>query len=279
MSNSSNRYTRRKRKTGQYSNEQHSHIDSLVKMYQDGDKQAAEELIERFNPYLMKFFNILRKGVIDLSDYDSRKFISLFVINKEVRRVIVYNRQSNNTRHIAYVTTSRVANSFVTTDSEEIYSILVCVLLTLANRFVKKRVNFAGYVFNAYKFELYRTITPHTTDPLTYATTSTISYCDTEYIDNSDFTDDPAVNAEELHIVNEDMDIDYNWIHGLTCSEAFSRLTTFDRVLLKLSYVDGMSDQEISNLTGYHRVSITRKRLAIKKALQDYYENNRVLSM
>jgi DNA-directed RNA polymerase specialized sigma subunit len=52
----------------------------------------------------------------------------------------------------------------------------------------------------------------------------------------------------------------------------FCELDNFERLILKMSYVDNMSDIEISEKTGYHRNWIgIRRRTAIEKLRQKIY--------
>ena len=56
----------------------------------------------------------------------------------------------------------------------------------------------AGYVCNAFRYELQRSVEKHTTDPLTYARTIIIRYNDEEYVDDmTDFAQAADMSYED----------------------------------------------------------------------------------
>ena len=254
----------------EYTLEDYKYVDSLIEQYQSGENQdeAIDELIKLFKPYLNKFFNIIRKGQLNLKDYDSRMFISMFIDDSNIRRDLARNRQPSSVQHEAHMKAEWLADAFKRTDNEDIMQDLKTVLITQANRFTKKkkRVGFVGYLNNSFRFELRRVLDSHTRDPLTYSSTRIISYNDTENIDNgSNFADTPYFMEDEyLAIMDEELDI--NWIYGSTCHPVFKNLAPLDRLILRMSHLENMSDVEISRKTGFH-VNTIRKRK--KKAIKD----------
>jgi hypothetical protein len=260
-----------------YSQDWYRYIDELVIRYQDneGREEAATELLEAFKPYLTKYFRIIRSGILNLKDIDTRKFISLFIADGRIRRALCRKRLSGDVKNAAFSAAHLICSSFELTSSEDIQQQLSCILLVLANRYLqkRKRLTFAGYVFNAFRFELYRTVEVHTTDPLTYASSLIITYNDGEFIEE---TTDFAISTEFLqarYIAIPDEELDTNWIYGLTCHDWFLEFTPLERLILRMSYVDGLSDMEISKRTGYHINTINRRRNAAKKELMKYKQD------
>jgi len=53
-------------------------IQKLIDQYCSGDSSAAEELLLRFSPYILKFRQLLFAGIFNPSDVESVKFLRLF---------------------------------------------------------------------------------------------------------------------------------------------------------------------------------------------------------
>jgi hypothetical protein len=175
-------------------------VDQLVEKYQAGDQDAAEELINQLSPYMIKFFKIIRLGVIDLNDRDSRRFISLFIDDYGARDKLKKKFQSRDARNEAYQAALMVQSMCSQIPAEDIVQELIVILLTLAKRFIKhrKKVNFCGYLYNGFRFELARRIKIITVDPLTHRTDFNVSFDDGEYISDEDLIDE-----NELAFCNE----------------------------------------------------------------------------
>jgi hypothetical protein len=54
-------------------------IEALVLKFQSGDEAAGVELLNKFTNYFNKFSNIIKNTNVNLSDRESRFFISLFL--------------------------------------------------------------------------------------------------------------------------------------------------------------------------------------------------------
>jgi RNA polymerase sigma factor (sigma-70 family) len=244
-------------------------VDQLVEKYQTGDKDAAEELINQMSPYMIKYFKIIRLGVIDLSDRDSRRFISLFIEKYEAREKLKMKFQSRDARNEAYQAALMVQSMCSQIPSEDIIQELIVALLTLAKRFTrhKKKVNFCGYLYNAFRFELARRIKSITIDPLTHRSDFNLSYDDNEYLNDEDSAGDEASYMTEPMMALEE-DLGNSWQRGLTCSDTFADLTQLQRIILKLYYIDGESDTSIANRLNLHRNTVKSQRLKAKEILR-----------
>jgi len=245
-------------------------VDELVQKYQDGDRDAAEELIRQLAPYMIKFFKILRLGIIDLSDRDSRRFISLFIEKPDIRAKLKKAFQSSDARNEAYQAALMVQSMCSEIPSEDIIQELIVVLLTLAKRFTKhrKKVNFCGYLYNSYRFELGRRIKSITADPLAHRSDFNVSYNDGEYLNKEDLIEDNArVFINEPLMILED-ELGNSWVRGLTCGEEFSRLTQLQRIILKMHYIDGEGDTAIAERLGLHRNTVRSQRVRAEELLR-----------
>jgi DNA-directed RNA polymerase specialized sigma24 family protein len=89
--------------------------------------------------------------------------------------------------------------------------------------------------------------------------------------ENTDFTKDPLFLRDQPMVAIPHEELDINWVYGYTCSEAFEQFTPLDRKILRMRYVEGLSDAEIARTTGYHINTINRRRNQSKKALEPYW--------
>ncbi len=255
-------------------------IEELVARYQEGDQAAATELIDTFQNYLDKFAGVLVDGVVDLRNRDTRNFIILFIADEGVRKSLRRARYNKAVHSAAYDVVSLVHKTCGAYEPEDIQQELVLILLTLAKRYKKKgsKHNFCGYLYNVFRYDLYRRVLAMTRDPAVFSLLDNVSYNDTSYINlDSDFTDQDELYIDMPYIANEDDCLDYNWIQGYTCDDAFDGLSKLDRYILKLSYEDGVTDVDIAKKLGMHRHTIrTKKRDAIEK-VRVYGEQNHYL--
>ena len=211
-------------------------IDQLVIKYQNDNQEAAEELIRQLSPYMVKFLKIIKLGLIDLSDRDSRRFISLFVDDKDVRVKLKKAYQPSNARKEAYQAVTMLQSACTDIPYEDIIQELIVVLLTLAKRFAKKRekVNFCGYLYNAFRFELGRRIKSIIRDPLVYRADFNLSYNDEECSGEEVNFDNMAHMHTNEPIVMIEEELENSWIRGITCGEEFSQITQLQRIILKM---------------------------------------------
>jgi RNA polymerase sigma factor (sigma-70 family) len=253
--------------------EWYDHIDSLVFEYQNGNSNAAEELVDIFKAYLNKYFTLIRDAKLNLGDRDSRRFIMLLIANPETRRRLIGHRQQSRIRAEAFRAASLLQWGCKIISDDDLQQELVIALLILAKRYKKRgKKNFAGYLYNAYRFEIYRRIMDFMRDPVAFSNRFNKSYNDDENI--------TEYAEPELHFIDNDQlpealgdELGSNWIYGITCSDLFADLTPFDRLILRLYYVDGLYEVEIAEKTGYHRNWISRRRhraiQSIARRMQD----------
>lgn len=247
--------------------EWYEYIDSLIFRFQGGEKDVGVELIEIFGAYLGKYLRLIKSAILDLDDRDSRRFISLYISDPETRKALRLHKQYAEIQAEAYKAARRLKGVCDSIPEEDIQQELIASLFTLANRYKKRgtKKNFAGYLYNAYRFEIHRRLNNLTKDPVSFSHSINISYDDTQNI--TEMEDHPMLIAqfEELpHVLGDQLST--NWIYGNVSSDLFEDLTPFERLILKLYYADGFLDQEIAEKTGYHRNWVCRRRhKAIKK--------------
>ncbi len=233
-------------------------IDELVRLYQEGNKDAAEELITGFEPYLNKYVSLLKYDVVDIRNRDTRGFLSLFVNEKGVRASLARNKLPKKAYKAVHDVAAMLNKTCEGIDEEDLRQELVVVLLTLAKRFKKKgKKNFCGYVYNTFRYEIARRIMDITRDPLVFSMGSNIRFDDEVYE-----TEDDEVTApiQGMPMVVDDDELGNNWVLGHTCSEEFLGLTRLERLILKMSLVDQLDDTVIGQKLSMHRHTIRTKK-------------------
>lgn len=249
---------------GKYNYEE---IDQFVFDYQKGNKDAASELIKIFKPYMRKYIKIIKDAYIDIKDKDSRKFIRLFITDEEAKRKLLKVYHSSGTRSKAQKAAERINILFKDVSTEEIEQELSMILLKVSKRFKKKHkhVNFCGYLYNVFRFEVYRYVVKITSDPLTHRADINLSYNDDYNLDPSNCVEnDPKIYIKEPMMILDE-ELGNNWIRGLTCGDDFIEITPLQRLILKMKYEDGIPDTDISDKLGMNRNTIRRQR---NKAIQ-----------
>lgn len=251
--------------------ENYQRIENLVEQFQNGDKDAARELLTAFDPYFKKYIKLIKEGFVNLSDKDTRKFIRLFTSDQEARVKLLKAKHSSRTRNKAFSAGNIVSNLCRDIPLDDIRQELNAILLTLAKRYKKKgtKTNFCGYLYNVFRYELFRRINEITSDPLVYNSSSNLSYSDESYQNDIEYIEnEPEIYTNHL-VMQIDDQLGNSWVRGLTCSEPFDLLTHFQRIIVKLSYGDGYSDTYISKRLGLHRNTVRKYRLEAIEILQE----------
>jgi RNA polymerase sigma factor (sigma-70 family) len=252
-----------------FSSARYQQIEKLVIEYQNHNPDAALELIELFNPLFNKYVKIIKTGAVDLSDYDSRFFISMFIIDPRLRSGVRNNYYLAKNRDAAYRVADFICNGCCSLSEEDLMQDFSIILLKLASGYKLKDRSFVSYTGTTFKYEVSQLIRKILGNPLTSAIPINLDNeetLDTRYIHKND------IIVDDIFPSNEIDELDNNWVYGITCNEVFCELDNFERLILKMSYVDNMSDIEISEKTGYHRNWIgIRRRTAIEKLRQKIY--------
>lgn len=140
-------------------------IDELVFQFQNGSEEAALKLLSIYGGhpkkkdlslYLGKYFKMLRYGKLDLNDRDSRKFISLFLEDSTMRKEMRKSYQYKPTQQAARRKLQNLEYSLRSMGDEDLRQELVTIFLKVAMRYkkVKENVDFNGYLYNYYRFEV-----------------------------------------------------------------------------------------------------------------------------
>lgn len=237
--------------------EEHNLIDEIVVQYQNDDKDAAIKLLQSFDNYINKFLFLLKKKIVNSKDQDTRRFLALFTDDIEKRKLLKSDNNSYKTTTIIHEIIEQLSQQLKCISEEDIKQDLSMILLLLAKRYKDQGKTFSSYVYNTFRYELKRTVETYINDPAN------------RYISYEDMENDPEISDDysfSAVLIERDDDLDINWIQGLTCSEEFLKLSTMERLILKMHYDLKMSDPAIAKILGVHKNTVFNRRTkAIKK--------------
>lgn len=253
-------------------------IDSLVFYYQGLNNESVydnegnliadpvQELLNRFQPLFKKYINLLKTGQINFNNLEQKLFVSLFV-NDPLLKKAMFSKSGLDKQTKAQISArfNFVKETYGNQDEYNILTDLYVIFLTLARRYKKKNRSFACYVYNSIRFEVYRMINKYTHNPVNIHYKN-LSY--EECLENNywEFADDSVLSIEEQVEFNEEADINYQWIQGVTCSEVFKKLTPLERKIVTKYYLEGASDKQVANEYKLHINTCNSKRhTAIEK--------------
>lgn len=237
-------------------------LEAIVQAHRNGDEAATLRLINGFSAYMNKFKKLICNGQADIADKDIRGFVGLFM-SKERSASLHQFRKNKNSLYEMYKTVSIIQDLFRSCDRDEIEHELFTALLVLAERYKSHGNYFHTYVQRAYRFQLQRQLKSLIDSQLV---TSSLPYFDESYQDE----DGDFEMIENNHLlINEPLDeINENWINGLTASDIFHSLTKTQRRIMKLYYMDDLTDDEIADRLGVCRATANRRRKRAVKTIE-----------
>lgn len=244
-------------------------IEKLVLEYQSGGTHIAEELVKHYKGFMNKYLDVVCEGNINLSNKSVRSFVALFFSDKQAKRKVGQYYRSPYIVIQSAVSVNVIHNTFVTFDKEEIENILIQVLLEMATKYkpIDSTPRFQMYLMSSYHFRVYHSLIALTKDPL-FRSVQDGLYFDEENILSYDEINENIMEIRYPTLLTEsDTLVDDNWIAGFTTSELFSYLSPVDRKILKLSYVDKLTDAEIADIFGSCRATINRRKSQSKRIL------------
>lgn len=237
-------------------------IEELVQRFKDGDRSVGEQLLQKFENYFNKFYLIVKNITINLNDRETKFFISMFLND-----ATLFQKKediSSDDYHTVMQAFGSVCNTYGKLPREDIYQDMYLVFFTLLNRYKPIGKTFGSYLCTSFVYEYSRLIKSYLKDPLSRVDKTV------EYIDM--FHRNRYVEPEYafFNMPYDEEKQDDLWIHGLTCSEAFSKLTPLERIILIRYYIERKSDREIAEQIGRTRNYVNIKRLNAVKKISEY---------
>ncbi len=247
-------------------------IEELVLEYQSylQDKNKVNptlELLERFSPLFKKYLTLIKYNQIDFNDMEQKSFISLFIDDRMLRRVLNRKVTPPSYKSEIYQKSNFIKETYGVNNEEDImYDLYIC-FLNVAKRYKQIGKNFCAYLYNVYKHEVARFIKTYIKNPLS------IPYKNFQYEDFINGSEDAFMMEEQESSYYESITglPDMSWVLGDTCSMEFLFLTPLQRKIMIKYYLEDWSDRQIAESLGVQTSSINGKRREALNALCDYY--------
>lgn len=259
---------------------EYKEIDELVmKCQAERDKDATQKLLDNFEWFIEIYLELICEGKISLENKSARKFISLFMRNRQVAKKMHLFRRSTTVVKSAFDSGEYLKNTYSFLERDDIHHLLIIEFLELVHRYKPKdnAPRFVAYVMSSYHFRVYHSLTRHTKNHLYHSDLEGLlldkKTMDRKPTEKETEIEDKFDNKYPELTSPEDIFVDENWVAGFTSTNVFDELTYEQRKILKLSYVDGLTDTEISHVLGTCRATVNRRRLRVVDMLRTYAEN------
>lgn len=286
-------------------------IHNLVYAYQNNDVNAAEQIIKAFNGILSNYLALLKYNQFNIKDFSTRNFVKMFITDKEEKKKLnIFLHTTKFNSNYVYINKyiNLINNIFKGEDVEDIENELITVLLTMCNKYKDTKPSFHQYVKKNFHFYVYRHFEKSIKDPLfngyttnyySYQNSDTLSeFSISENLPDKNFVKEEEVLLNNLDLYYEmkntdkiviktnksitkydDEFFDINWINGVTCSDIFKVLSSFERHILVLWYLQRKTDTNIAEKFGVCRTTINKKRRIAKDKLKKKLIENKMLNM
>lgn len=245
-------------------------IDELVFAYQAGEPGAAMDLLIQYGGpsadarFLGKYLRLLTEERYDLGDKDTRRFLQLYMTDK--RQSLLRHYQDAEGKAAGARVARMLNRSIEDYGREDLAQDLVMLFFKQARQYKKqkKRVDFSGYLYNSFRYAVYNHL-----KSIVFSYDATCHPRRESYED--DMAGDGAIEVREEWfymepLFEEEEELGLNWVNG-RCNEAFGRLTSLERMILRLHYEDGRPDAEIAEQLGFHRNTVYKYRNTAKEKL------------
>lgn len=224
-------------------------------------KKPAEDLLNRFTPLFKKYMLLIKHNQIDFNDMEQKSFVSLFMDDIALRRVLNRKVTPPSYRADIYMKSNFIKETYGSCSEQDIINDLYICFLKIARRYKQVGKNFCAYLYNVFKHEVARMIKSHIKNPLF------IPYKNLQY-------EDYVNGAEDKYQIDIYEDTyyesytglpDMSWILGDTCGFEFVYLSPLQRKILVRYYLEDWSDRQIAESMGVQTSMINLKR---RQALQ-----------
>jgi RNA polymerase sigma factor (sigma-70 family) len=243
------------------------------------------EIVRRFESFLGRYKEIFNPKT------STRKVMGLAKAS-DIRRTLSLITHSGNADQIHVMRTNIIENFGYEEMCQVIY---LAFMVTLKKFDPKRKVPMEKYIYNLFPYYLSTEINTLASPPYNQAPKDlVITRHNQEEHSVDDFTskrtyeietdthrfiqmnkDRGASEDDELlsiDIAMDNIEIDYRWIAGETCSELFNCLSSLERKLLVSLLVEGCTQEEVAKDMEYNISSVKRKKSDIYRKLHKRME-------
>ena len=227
----------------------------------------ANILLERFSPLFKKYLTLVKYNQIDFNDMEQKSFISLFIDDRILRRMLNRKVTPPSYKSEIYQKSNFIKETYGVNNEEDIlYDLYIC-FLNVAKRYKQIGKNFCAYLYNVYKHEVARFIKAYIKNPLS------IPYKNFQYEDFINGSEDAFLIEDKENSYYESITglPDMSWVLGDTCSMEFLFLSPLQRKIMVKYYLEDWSDRQIAESMGIQTSSVNSKRREALTLLCDYY--------
>ena len=260
-----------------YSLYQHSdeweEVDKLISIYQrqfqenctKQEKLKANEagitLLNKFMPLFKKYTTLITTGQINFRNLEQRQFVRLFMPEPNIQKILNKKNISLEMRDIISMKFNFIIEGYGQQSEEEIMNDLKMLFLILAKRYKNVGRSFCCYVYNLYRYEVFRHIQKYQRDIANFHyKITTLDKCEESFFDDYSYFEED-VCEDNQGLPNQD------WIDGAVCSDIFKNLSSQDRFILSKYYLQNWNDKQIAQYLGKHINTINNIRKRILKTL------------
>jgi RNA polymerase sigma factor (sigma-70 family) len=254
--------------------------EEIVQAYRRTKNDAdSQRLLDAFEGYIVKFYNLIRWGRVAIADRDVREFLKLYMKSEYSRKHIHKYSHMATIRQDIYSVAESIKNLLKTYENQELKNEIYTAFLTMATRYKSPdgKPRFHDYILKAFHYQLRRQLQTLVEDPVVFNSIQNINFHD-DYHRNDDFSEqDVFQNIDNYrdtgsYTIEERMeDFNDNWILGYTADDNYKNLSVMERKIIKMYYLDEMSDQEIADGLGICRATVNRRRNKAVKNLEDVF--------
>lgn len=254
-------------------------MQKLLTDAQAGSQKAQLKLLEVFDNYLAKYVALLYHGKYNLSEYDVRRFISLYVKDGTVRGYLMRNKLSpSGHKHVQECLRGITYMTQRYGDEEDVIQTVNMAFLHCVSVYKRRgTIPFQGFLYSYYFYVLKKMVDQFLIDQLgrkTFPLISDEDSSDSDF-DGDDkpqgFTAPPIPGVEEIIYTEE---IDELWVAGDKAYGPFADLNIQERQLLKWRYVDKERSSEIANRITEHQNTVRENFNRIKQKIREAIERD-----
>lgn len=223
-------------------------INRLVQRYRDGDSDAGQLLLTKFEPIIRKYKTVLWSGILPRYDPDVRRFLSFFNSDKKKAAELLSKSIKKNE------------------SEEDLDQLLNYCLLKTAIKYNKISAGF--------KFILKEEIVKLTKDVSTHRTTLTSSFHDNSNSGGSSFLsqeliDNLADGRIKKIVPIQEKEIEMNrFVTDGSDMKGFNELSQEQRLVCKMAFIDGFTNEQIASSLEIDIKEIKKIRSKIREILK-----------
>jgi len=156
----------------QYYSLEENEMQDLIAKAKSGDHAAKQELLNVFSNFLTKYVSLLYHGRYNISDYDVRRFISLFVKDSYVRFALMRNNLNQaGYKHVTEVMRGIQYMARRYGDEEDIRQTVDTTFFQCINRYERKDsakgpIPFSGFLYSYFFYLLKKNVDTFLIDQL-----------------------------------------------------------------------------------------------------------------